>query len=533
MISNLEPCRRARRLMPILATCLCLALTGACTASEKIAAPPEETPSTLITGALVVDGSGGPAYTADVRLEGGRVSEIGALAPRVGELVVDADGLALAPGFIDAHSHADEAIFEHPDALADVSQGITTVVVGQDGGSAFPLAEFLDRLTREPAAVNLASFVGHGTLRSRVLGSSFDRTASPTEIERMSELVEQEMQAGAIGLSSGLEYDPGIYSTTDEVIALARVAAAHGGIYISHIRSEDRNFWAAVEEILTIGREASLPVQISHIKLALRSLHGESARLLDRLDAARREGIDVTADIYPYTYWQSTLTVMFPDRDFEDLAAASFAVDELAAAEDMLIPRFVPEPALAGKTLAEIASERGTAPAQTLIDLIAQAEAMRRANEAAGRPAEDLESVIAVSMREADIEALLAWPHVMICTDGELDGAHPRGYGSFTRVLGRMVRERRILTLEQAVQRMSRAPAVRFGLSGRGAITIGAYADLVLFDRDTVIDRATTVDPHALSMGIDRVWVNGETVFAGGRASGRRPGTVLRREPIS
>ena len=253
-------------------------------------------------------------------------------------------------------------ILTHRAAVAAVSQGITTTVGGQDGESELPLSGFFARLAERPAAINMASYTGHGTLRMRVMGDDFARTATPTEIEGMEALLAEDLAAGSLGLSSGLEYDPGIYSTTAEVVALARVAAASGGRYISHIRSEDRRFWEAIDEILTIGREAGLPVQISHIKLALRSLHGQAEKLISTLDEARASGIDVTADIYPYTYWQSTLTVMFPDRNYADRQAAEYAVEELAAPEDMLIPVFAPEPALAGKTLAQIAALRGTDP---------------------------------------------------------------------------------------------------------------------------------------------------------------------------
>jgi N-acyl-D-amino-acid deacylase len=504
---------------PVAAASAALLILGCGTAE-----PPVTAPTTLIRGAVVIDGSGAPGRSAAVRLAGDRIAEVGDLAPKSGETVIDGSGLVLAPGFIDTHSHADDAIFDHPDAVAAVSQGITTVVVGQDGASQFPLADFFSRLEAAGAAVNVASYAGHGTLRDKVLGDDFARAATDEEVERMRQLLAREMDAGALGLATGLEYDPGIYSTTDEVVALAREAAAHGGRYISHVRSEDRRFWEAIEEIVEIGRRAGLPVQISHIKLALRSLHGQTERLLARLDAARTEGVDVTADIYPYTYWQSTLGVMFPDRDYEDPAAARYAVTELAAPEDMVIPVFAPEPGLAGKTLAEIAAQRGTDAATTLIDLIRQAEALR----AEGVDGE-VESVIAVSMTEDDVARLMAWPQINICTDGELAGAHPRGFGAFTRVLGHYVRELRALSLEAAVEHMTTAAAAHVGLTGRGRIEPGAAADLVLFDPETVGDRATLADPHALSSGIERVWVNGAVVFENGLPSGARPGHVLRR----
>ncbi len=312
------------------------------------------------------------------------------------------------------------------------------------------------------------------------------------------------------------------------MVALSRVAASEGGRYVSHIRSEDRRFWEAIEEILTIGREAGLPVQISHIKLALRSLHGQADRLIEILDEARAAGIDVTADIYPYTYWQSTLTVMFPDRDFEDRQAALFAVEELAAPENMLIPVFAPDPSLAGKTLAEIAALRGADPAATLMDLIREAEALRKSRGSADGEIE-IESVIATSMEEADIERLITWPWINFCTDGELDGTHPRGFGSFPRVLGHYVRELKVLTLEDAVRKMTSQAAANVGLSERGRIETGAAADLVLFDPATVADRATALDPQTTSIGIEVVWVNGVPVFQDGHPSGRTPGRVLRR----
>jgi N-acyl-D-amino-acid deacylase len=481
--------------------------------------------SVLIVNALVVDGTGAPARPAAVRVRGDRIAEVGVLSPAQGETVVDAKGLILAPGFIDTHSHGDRGLFEHRNALAAVSQGIATIVVGQDGGAPWPLADFFGRLEKEPAALNVASYAGHGRIRRQVMGEDFRRPARPEEVARMRELLEHEMRAGALGLSSGLEYDPGIFSARSEVVDLARVAAAAGGRYISHVRSEDRYFWDAIDEIIAIGREAKLPVQVSHMKLAMRSLWGQADRLLRTLDQARAAGVDITADVYPYLYWQSTLTVLFPERDFENRQTAKLILREISTPDDLLLGRFAPEPSYAGKTLAEIARLRGTDPPATLMDLIREALAYEKKTGS-----DDVESVIGTSMSEPDLEKLLAWPFTNVCTDGELDGRHPRGFGTYPRVLGRYVRERKVLGLEEAVRKMTSLAAHNVGLRDRGLIRPGAYADLVLFDPATVIDRATTREPQALATGIERVWVNGAVVYEAGKASVLRPGRVLRRE---
>lgn len=472
--------------------------------------------STLITNAEVIDGAGGPPRRVSVRISGDRITAIGALTASAGEKVIDARGLTLAPGFIDTHSHHDRGLVEQRDALAAVSQGITTIVVGQDGGSPYPLAEFFSKLESSAPAVNVASYVGHGTLRRRVMGADFKRAASAEEVAKMSEMLRAEMQAGALGLSTGLEYDPGIYSDPSEVIALAKAIAPLGGRYISHMRSEDREFWKALDETINIGRQAKIPVQISHIKLAMRTLWGQHAKLLAALNAARKEGIRLTADIYPYTYWQSGMTVLFPNRDFQNRAAAEFALREVTSPDGLLVVRYSRDRSYEGKTLAEIAKLRGTDPPQTMMDLLKEA-------------GEGDVGIVATSMDEKDIAEIMKWPFANICSDGTSSGGHPRGYGAFPRVLGRYVREQKVLILPVAIQKMTSASAAVMGLKQRGMIAMGHYADLVLFDPKTVVDRATTKDPRALSEGIDTVWVNGEIVYQTGKPSGRYSGKVLRR----
>lgn len=474
-------------------------------------------PSSIIQGATILDGTGRPGFRASVRIAGGRIVDVGRLQPKPRETVIRARGLALAPGFIDTHSHHDRGLDEHPDALAAVSQGITTIVVGQDGSSAPTLRQFFSALDASPVAINVASFVGHGTLRSKVMGADFRRAATPAELEAMKALLADEMKAGALGLSTGLEYDPGIYSTREEVLDLARATASLGGRYISHIRSEDRALWSAVDEIIDIGRRTGMQVQLTHAKLAMVDWWGQAPKLIAKLDAARRDGVRITADVYPYAYWQSTLTVLFPERDFTNRASAEFALKSLAPPDGLRLARYEPDPSLVGKTVAEIARQRGSEPAQTLMDLIA------------GAPEPGSESVIATSMSEPDIATLIAWPHSNISSDGLLSGGHPRGAGAFTRILRQYVREQKLLSLEQAVHKMTGLAAKHMGIVDRGTIRPGAQADLVLFDSRMVSDRATVEQPGKLSEGIERVWVNGQLVFEAGRSSGRRPGMVIRR----
>jgi N-acyl-D-amino-acid deacylase len=469
--------------------------------------------SLLIRNAVLVDGTGTPGRQAGVRITGDRIAEVGDLFPSRNEAVIDAAGLTLAPGFIDTHSHHDRGLLERPEAPGAISQGITTIVVGQDGGSQLPLDEYFGKLQGRPA-VNVASYAGHGTIRRRVMGDDFRRKATADEISRMVELLRREMKAGALGLSTGLEYDPGIYSDPSEVIALARVAASMGGRYASHIRSEDRDFWKALDEAIEVGRAAKIPVQISHVKLAMRSLWGQTTKLLDTLNAARAAGVQVTADIYPYTYWQSGMTVLFPERNFQDRAAAEFALREVTSPEGVLVVRYDKDAAYKGKTLAEIARIRGTDAPQAMMDMIREADG-------------DI-GIVATSMSEADVAALMQWPFANFCSDGMSTGGHPRGFGAFPRVLGRYVREQKVLKLEVAIRRMTSLAADNVGLRERGLVKPGYFADLVLFDAARVLDRSTTGAPTVASEGIHTVIVNGRVVFRDGKTTETYTGRILR-----
>jgi N-acyl-D-amino-acid deacylase len=519
----------------IKSTCLfigllmAILLTSACknqneNDSDIVEALAKRPTSWLITNVSVIDGSGSAGFEASVRVKDGMITEVGLLNPLPGEAEVDGGGQVLAPGFIDTHSHAASDLFEMPAALPAVSQGITTIVAGQDGSSPFPLSDFVEQLKNQPAAVNVAVYAGHNTLRRQVLGDDFRREANADEIERMKVLLRQEMEAGAIGLSSGLEYDPGIYSSTFEVLEIAQVAADLGGRYISHMRSEDRYFEKALEEIIEIGRVTGMPVQISHFKLAMKRLWGNAPAFLAQLDAAREDGINISADIYPYEYWQSNLMVLLPGRDTKDRQEVELALTELAPPDGIWLTQFDPQPEYVGKTLTEIAELRKTDAATAFVQLIDESLAMEAET---GQPSD---AMIGTSMIQDDILALLKWPYTNVCTDGGLVDLHPRARGSFPRVLGRYVRELQALTLEQAVHKMTGLSADNMGISNRGLIRAGMVADMVLFDPATILDNATPKDSQALSTGITQVWVDGISVFENGDASNRYPGRFIQRE---
>jgi N-acyl-D-amino-acid deacylase len=496
-----------------------LALATGCSPDAQ---PGARAGSWLITNARIVDGTGAPSYSGGIRVEGTKILAVGDLQALPGEQVVDAHGKVLAPGFIDTHSHADGDLFELPDALPATSQGITTAVVGQDGGSSWPLSEFFQRLEREPVALNIASYSGHNTIRDKVMGKDFRRHANDDEIKSMSGMLEQDMAAGALGLSTGMEYDPGIYSDPSEVLTLAQVAARQGGRYISHMRSEDRWMEDAVEEIIEIGRQTGMPVQISHFKLAMKRLWGKTPEFLARLDKARGEGVKITADLYPYEYWHSNLMVLLPGRDPTDRKAVEQALSEIAPPEGIWFTHFPPNPEYVGMKLTEVAKLRGKDPVTTFMEVTAESTAWEE------RTGEG-DSIIGTSMLESDIKQLLLWPYTNLCTDGGLESLHPRARGSYPRVLGRYVREEGLLTLEEAIFKMSGLAARNMGVSGRGELKAGYAADLVLLDPETVIDNATPQQPELLSTGILKVWVNGEEVFSDGQATGKHPGQVIKR----
>lgn len=502
-----------RSLYLVAAMALCLAGM----VHSAAAAQPE---SLLIRNVVIADGSGAAPYPGALRIADGRIVEVGrGLQARPGEQTYDGKGQVLAPGFIDTHSHHERGLLKKPTADELLSQGVTTIVVGQDGGSRFPIGKLWESMTKTPVAVNVASYTGHNTLRSQVLGKDYKRVSTPQEVARMAKLLDADMRAGSLGLSSGLGYDPGIYADISEVVELGKVTAPYGGRYISHIRSENVKLWQSIDELLQVGREAHIPVQLSHAKLSMVSLWGQAPKLLAKLDAARAAGIDATLDIYPYEYWQSTMTVALPERDFNDVAAARFVLANSIKPEGIRFTTYDADPSIVGKTLAQVAAERQADPAELYLKLI---------RDAIAQDAD--ETIIGTSMSSQDIATLMRWPQANICSDGETAGSHPRGAGSYARILRKYVREDGVLTLQDAVNKMSGRAADHMGFKDRGYLRPGLAADLVLFDPATVQDRATVEMPGALATGVGAVWVNGEQVWRAGRATGKFPGQPLRRD---
>ena len=478
--------------------------------------------TTLIDNVRLIDGTGTPARNSAIRIEGKKITAVGNLTAFSDETVINGNGKILAPGFIDSHSHLAGSLSKYPEALAALNQGITTIVSGQDGGSD-PVDSIEAALKRIPSAINVGTYTGHASIREKIMGADqLSRPATKEELEKIKQLLKDDLQKGSLGLSTGLEYEEGFYSDRNEVIELAKVTAAENGRYISHIRSEDINMPDAIDEIIQIGREAKLPVQISHIKIALKDDWGTAQKLLSALQAARAEGIDITADCYPYDFWNSTLRVLFPKKDFTSLAAASYATEHLFDPGGSVLVRFAPDSNYKGKTIAAIAALRKETTPQTLLFVIAKAADYEKHHP----DASGVEAIMGKSMSGEDLTSFLSWGHTNICSDGA-NGGHPRGYGSFTRVLSRYVKEKKVMTWEDAIHKMTALAAEHTGIKNRGIIAAGYNADLVLIDPETVKDNADIQNPKALSDGILQVWVNGELVYKDKKSLQKYPGEFI------
>jgi len=472
-----------------------------------------QTQSFVIKNATVIDGTGKAAFRGDVRIAGDKIVKIGNVKAKKGETVIDANGKILAPGFIDIHNHSEEGLQEEGAAANQVSQGITTILVGPDGGSPFPLSDYFTKLQGR-IAPNVGAFIGHATLREQVMNGDYKRQTTNAELEKMLVLEEQAMKDGAFGLSSGLEYDVGFSASTEELIALSKVAARYGGIYMTHMRDEEEGLLDAIREAIRISREAKLPLQISHLKTGNRNVWGKSVDAISLIETERRNGLDIMADVYPYTAWASTITVLVPSRKHDDRAEVEKALFNVGGADKVLVTSCAAHRDYEGKTLEEIAKLQNVSPVDVYIKIVKDGGA----------------GVVCNSMNEADVKNFYQAPWSFVSSDGGIGGRHPRGTGTFPRVLGRFVRENNWFSFEEAVRKMSAFPAARLKLKDRGLIKKGFKADLVLFDKDKVIDRATFSAPQTFSEGVEIVFVNGQKVWENGKTTGNLPGEILRRK---
>jgi N-acyl-D-amino-acid deacylase len=501
----------------------------------------------LIRGGTVIDGTGSPRFAADVALRGDRIAMISrqpVSADRAAR-VVDATGRIVAPGFIDLHAHIDP-LPQLPGAESAVRQGVTTALGGPDGSSPLPLEPYLRAREEQRIGINVAYLVGHNSVRRQVMGSA-NRAPTADELERMKALVAEAMGQGAFGLSTGLRYVPGNFARIDEVIALSRVAADSGGIYTSHLREEGLGLIEGVAEAITIGREARIPVMLTHHKAIGNRMWGKSERTLAMVDSARRLGLDVMVDVYPYTATSTGIAVLIPTWAFDggDSAFARRVQDPVLrdsitrgivfnllndrGGGDIARVQFSSvrwQPDLNGKTLADWARQRGMAPTpESGAELVIEAQLKGGA------------SMIYHVLDEGDVQRILAHPHAMVASDGSLtrfgsaSSPHPRAYGTFPRVLGRYSRDLRLFPLETAVHKMTGMPAARLGggMRDRGVLREGAMADVVVFDPATVADRATFQEPHQFPVGIEYVFVNGVAAVDAGVFTDTRSGRVLKR----
>ena len=503
------------------------------------AAQPQSRYDLVILGGQIVDGTGTPPRRADVAINGNRIAAVGRFAKGDARQAVDATGLIVAPGFIDVHTHADDLV-EHPRAENFVRMGVTTIVAGNCGSSALDVGKALADVDRAGVSVNFATLIGHNSVRREVMGT-VNRDPTMAEISKMKSLVWRAMADGAVGFSTGLQYVPGTYAKTGEIIELARVAGNEGGVYASHMRNEGTALEEAVAETIRVGETAGCRVQISHLKVDSPSRWGASAKALALIDEARRRGTIVEADQYAYSAASSSLGIRFPawsleggqEQIVERLSDTGTWAKIKAEMRSLLAERglsdlsfavvasYRPDPSLNGLSMKQVAAKLQGADSAD-----AQFEAARTMMLAGGA------SMVYHFMSDQDIDRIMRHPQVGVASDSSVltlgEGVpHPRGYGNNARVLGEYVRTRRVITLEEAVRKMTSLPADQFRLAGRGRLAQGSFADIVVFDRATVGDTATFDKPHAYARGIPYVLVNGVLVVKNGEHTGAKPGTAL------
>lgn len=494
----------------------------------------------VIEGGRIVDGTGNPWYYGDVGIQNGRITKIGDLKGAGTGKRLNVANRVVAPGFVDIHNHTDTDIEKFPLAQNYMQQGVTTIVGGNCGDSIYPVGEKLAALERLGLGINFTLLVGQATIRKQVIGMA-DRAPTADELKKMKRLVAKAMEEGAVGISTGLYYAPGSYSKTDEVIELAKVAAQYGGIYASHIRDESDysiGLVAAVKEAIEIGEKANIPVEIAHLKALGKPVWGKSVEILNLVKQARARGIDVTFDQYPYVASETSLMgsivprwavaggeakmkerLLDPPTKEKIKKEMLVSIDKRGGPEKLFIATFQPDTNLEGKNLAEIGKIKGKEPVDVAIELLLAGGA----------------DVVSFNMLEEDLIRIMRSSFGLVASDGSIvefgkGVPHPRYYGTFPRVLGKYVREEGVLSLEEAVRKMSSAPANRVGLGDRGLIREGMIADITVFNPATVMDQATFEKPHQYPVGIDYVIVNGQLALSKGEWTGVRAGKVLYRQ---
>lgn len=521
-----------RHLIP-LGIVLLAAATGALAADFDL----------LIRNARVVDGTGNPWYRASIGVKQGRIAAIGELAGMTATRTIEAGGRVVSPGFIDVHTHVEGAVELNKQGANYLLDGVTTIVTGNCGGSRVDLAEWFSRLEKAKLGLNLASLIGHNSVRREVMGTA-NRSATPEEIARMQQIVDKAMRDGAVGFSTGLIYVPGTYSNTAEVVALAKAAAKYNAVYASHMRDEGRQIKEAIDEAVTVGRETGLRVQISHFKIDTPAIWGSSAKTIAQVEEYRRQGVDVVVDQYPYDHSSTNLGITLPSWALADgqekiverlrnpatrkeiLTEMLLMLKKLGHSDYRyaIVATYNPKKEYEGKSIHAINLLEKRKPtlrneAETILEMMEKGGAQ----------------MVYHSMGQVDVERILQYPNTAIASDGGIREfgvgmPHPRSYGTNARVLAEFVRNRKVLTLEDAVRRMTSLPARTFRFGDRGMIREGFAADLLIFDPAKVQDVSTYTQPHAYSVGFDFVLVNGELAVEEGKLTTQLPGQIVRHQ---
>jgi len=496
----------------------------------------------VIRNGTIVDGSGDEAYKKDIGIINDKIIKIGDLSNHSSRITIDATNLIVSPGFIDSHTHAIRGIFDVPTAESSLLQGITTLTDGNDGTSPYPIDEHYQKIEHTKISPNWAVFVGQGTIRQKVMGLE-NRDPTDSELSKMEMLIKEAMEDGALGISTGLFYVPGSFSSTSEVISLSKIASSYGGIYISHMREEAVDILKSVNETINIGIEAKIPVQITHHKIIGKDNWGLSYETLKLVDNAIAEGVKVSIDQYPYTASQTSIRALIPQwaqaggrnsllARIDDPKTRQLIIDGII--ERILFDRGGGHPknifisksswntSMEGKNLAELCIERNLEPSPYNAAIVVF-EIIKGGGATA----------VYHAINSDDVDRIMQHPMTSIASDGPITlfnvgSPHPRTYGTFTRVLGRYVRDRNILSLEEAIRKMTSLPAQVLSISKRGLLKEGYFADITIFDPRTVIDKATFEEPHQYAVGINTVLVNGVIVVENGLHNGNRPGRVLR-----